>query len=469
MYYSNLPEEEKERLTKIIVKTLFEHLSVFVTDAQGNFVFTTEQFARGLCLTPEEVLSSSVQEMIRRNIYTKSATLISLQTGKNGKTATITPLGQYHIGQSTLLYNKQNKIEYVLTEGMNIPNVITLIDEMMDQSEESAEITHIRKKLYGKGAQIIFQSVLMQGIIQKSNRIAAVDSNVVITGESGVGKDLLAQYIHNSSTRKDRRFIPVCIPLIQPSLLESELFGYVGGAFTNANKEGKMGLFEMANGGTVFLDEIGDIHMDMQVKLLRVLENREIFRVGSADPIKLNIRVIAATNKNLQLMVSEGKFREDLLYRLNVLNLRIPPLRERPEDIAPIVKHFVDNINATYNFKKSFSEQALKRLAQYDWPGNVRQLKNLVERLIILSENNEMEEDDVIDLLYDNQAEEATQQKQLKINNMQRSASLIDEYSMEERKRILAMLIECNGNKSKAAKRLNISRAKLYKKLEEFK
>lgn len=468
MYYSNLPQDELNRLLQKVIKNIFDHLSIFATDAQGNFVFTSGSFSRDLRLTPEEVLNSSVQEMIRRNVYTKSATVMSLKSKKNQKTATFIRSGEYHIGESTLLRNQEGEIQYVLTEGMNIPNTFSLIDLMMDSDEQSQEVNHIRKRLYGMPPQMVYQSAVMDEVVKKATRIALVDSNALITGESGVGKDLLASYIHNKSERHDKRFIPVCIPLIQPSLMESELFGYVGGAFTHAKKEGKMGLFEMANGGTVFLDEIGDIPLDMQVKLLRVLENREVFRVGGVDPIKLDLRVIAATNKNLQQMVRDGKFREDLLYRLNVIDIKIPPLRERPDDIGLLVKHFTDSINAKYEFNKSISDGAIELLTQYHWPGNIRELRNLTEKLIILSEEDVMDAKYVDSILFDDLSKTIPHTSRGEASQITLAGSISEEYTAEERKRILSALVQCNGNKSKAARLLNISRATFYKKLKEF-
>lgn len=203
-----------------------------------------------------------------------------------------------------------------------------------------------------------------------------------------MGKEEVAKYIHKNSKRCNKHFIKVNCGAIPENLIESELFGYEKGAFTGANKEGKIGLFEVADEGTIFLDEVGELPLDMQVKLLRVLQEKEIERVGGVKPIKIDVRILAATNRNLEEMVSKKLFREDLYYRLNVVPIEIPPLRERKKDIVPLVEHFLSELNKKYNLSKRFTSVAMQSLLQYNWPGNVRELKNIVERVVIMSSND---------------------------------------------------------------------------------
>ena len=217
-------------------------------------------------------------------------------------------------------------------------------------------------------------------------RAAATNFSVLITGETGTGKELFASVLHNASSRRDRPFIKLNCSAIPPELFESELFGYEDGAFTGAKRGGKKGKFELANGGTIFLDEIADMPMNMQAKLLRVLQEHEIDRVGSTSVIKIDVRVVAATNKDLVQCIRNNTFRADLYYRLNVINIHIPPLRERREDIADIAEYFLRQLNEQYNTQKYFSDGALAALQEKDWPGNVRELRNEVERMFAFSE-----------------------------------------------------------------------------------
>lgn len=239
-----------------------------------------------------------------------------------------------------------------------------------------------------KSKKIIAQSQKMLSVMETAFYVATSDVNVVILGESGVGKEIIAQLIHDNSSRREKgAFIKVNCGAIPYELMESEFFGYERGAFTGARNEGKKGFFELAHGGTLFLDEIADLPVGLQVKLLRVLEDKEVFRIGGEKPIKFDARIISATNKDLETLVVEGSFREDLYYRLNVVPINLPPLRERREDVSALLEHFLHKFNQKYNVQKSFSQEALHLLLNYNWPGNVRELINFVERLVITTRN----------------------------------------------------------------------------------
>lgn len=234
-----------------------------------------------------------------------------------------------------------------------------------------------------KAKKFIFHSEKMQELMKLVIHIAAVDTTVLIQGESGVGKELIADILHSYSKRKNGPFIKINCAAIPANLLESELFGYESGAFTGANKKGKAGMFELANGGVLFLDEIGDMPWELQVKLLRAIQEMEITRVGGTQPIKIDLRILAGANCSLKERVVSDRFRKDLYYRLNVVPLFIPPLRERPEDILALVKHFVEVYNQKHHLQKRLSTDVLQCFMQYNWPGNVRELENLIERLIV--------------------------------------------------------------------------------------
>ncbi|MGB9826822.1 MAG: sigma-54 interaction domain-containing protein, partial [Desulfofundulus sp.] len=242
-----------------------------------------------------------------------------------------------------------------------------------------------------ENTEIIAVSPQMKQVLDLVDRVAQVDSTILITGESGVGKGVIASRIHKLSKRDKGPFITINCGAIPENLLESELFGYEPGAFTGARREGKKGLIEMGDGGTVFLDEVADLPLNLQVKLLQVIQEKRLMRVGGNQQIGVNVRFIAATNRDIQKMVREGLFREDLYYRLNVVPVTIPPLRYRKEDIVPLIEHFVNKFNLKYDMNKHFSPEAMDRLLTYHWPGNVRELENLVERLMVTTDINVIE------------------------------------------------------------------------------
>lgn len=238
--------------------------------------------------------------------------------------------------------------------------------------------------------EIIAESPQMKKILQTIEYIKDVDSSVLITGESGTGKEVIFKYICQTSRRNGQPVVKINCGAIPENLFESELFGYEDGAFTGARKKGKAGLFEMADHGTLFLDEIGEMSLEMQVKLLRAIQEKEIFRVGGSKNIPVDVRIIAATNQNIDRMVEEGKFRRDLFYRLNVIRLDIPPLRERMEDIIPLCYHFLDIFNKKYGKNKGLTLRAARTLAHLEWPGNIRELENLVENIVVLEQDEVM-------------------------------------------------------------------------------
>ncbi|HEY3364704.1 MAG TPA: sigma 54-interacting transcriptional regulator [Symbiobacteriaceae bacterium] len=238
--------------------------------------------------------------------------------------------------------------------------------------------------------EIVASSRPMQKVLELARRVAQVDSTILLLGESGAGKGVLAATIHRSSQRSGAPFIKIDCAALPESLLESELFGYAPGSFTGARREGKPGIIEQANTGTLLLDEIGDLPLTLQVKLLQVIQDRRFTRVGSVTPIQVDVRIIAATHRNLEQMVSDGRFRQDLFYRLNVVPITIPPLRERREDVPSLVRHFMDHYCARYRVERVVTPETLERLMAYPWPGNVRELENLIERLIVTTEERDI-------------------------------------------------------------------------------
>lgn len=303
------------------------------------------------------------------------------------------------------------------------------------------------------GNQVIGKSPGMLAVFDTVSKVAATDANILILGENGTGKDMLARQIHAQSNRSSKPFVSVDLGAISETLFESELFGHVKGAFTDA-REDRTGRFEEAGGGTIFLDEIGNISIPFQAKLLTVLQNRSVTKVGSNKSVPIDVRLICATNRNIQHMAAQHLFRQDLLYRINTIEIHLPPLRERIEDIIPLAEHFLqlyrDKYKRTVN---SMHESLITQLERYDWPGNIRELQHAIERAVILSQGKTLQPKDVF----------------VK-NNNNADQAMDTGYNLEEMERniISQAMKKCNGNITEAAKELGLSRAALYRRLEKY-
>lgn len=295
-------------------------------------------------------------------------------------------------------------------------------------------------------------SAAMQQVMDTVNRVAATDANILILGENGTGKDMLARHIHQLSQRNKHPLVSVDLGAISETLFESELFGHVKGAFTDA-REDRRGRFEEASGGTIFLDEIGNISLPFQAKLLTVLQNRSVTRVGSNKPVPVDVRLICATNRNIQQMAAQHLFRQDLLYRINTIEVHLPPLRERAEDIIPLAEHFLQLYRDKYKRPvSSLHETLVQQLQQYDWPGNIRELQHAIERAVILCQGKVLMPKDVF------------------VKSPAREQDLDTGYNLEEMERniITQAMKKCNGNITEAARELGLSRAALYRRLEKY-
>lgn len=304
---------------------------------------------------------------------------------------------------------------------------------------------------------IIFQSEVMNNLLKMVDRVAPSMANVLVLGESGTGKELIARAIHDRSPRRGRPFVAINCGALRDTLLESELFGHEKGSFTGAYQR-KMGLAEVANGGTLFLDEIGELAPSIQAKLLRFLQEGEIFRVGGKDPIQVDVRVICATNRNLEKDVQSGQFREDLFYRINTIVLEVPPLRRRKEDIPALISHFLSQGGGAYlNRGRQMDAEAMQAMMNYDWPGNIRELQNVCERLQILSDGHTIMLNDLPDNI-------RNPEKRDDLGEYDPSLTL----SELERRYILKALVHFEGNKTQAAQALGITIKTLYNKLHEY-
>ena len=395
-YYNDLSVEPmqlrvyKRRYAVIDSNALIEMMEssfdgVWITDGEGKVLFANSANASLLGVSKAELEGRTTQQLLDEKIFSNSVILEVIRQKKQISKISY----NYHtrltvLATATPIFDDVGNVKYVfnnvrdITALNELQNSLKSKDTIIQQQSRQLESMRIR---LGEGT-IIANSKAFNEVITLAQRVAAFDgATVLILGESGTGKEIISELIVNNSPRKDWPYLQVNCGAIPENLIESELFGYEKGAFTGADNKGHKGLFEAANGGTVFLDEIGDLPLHMQVKLLRVLQQKKVTRVGGTEPIALDVRVIAATNRNLEQMVREGTFREDLYYRLNVVSIFIPPLRERREDIIPLINHFLMVENQKYHTNKSIYSDTIDAFEGYCWPGNVRELENLLENL----------------------------------------------------------------------------------------
>ncbi|MBN2164651.1 MAG: sigma-54-dependent Fis family transcriptional regulator [Marinilabiliaceae bacterium] len=364
----------------------------------------------------------------------------------------ITAYGTIHDGVYAM---KQGAFDYI-TKGDGDEQIIVTVEKAVEKAKMQKRILELENKLETRYSfdRIIGKSYLIKSTISLAEKVSPTDSTVLLEGETGTGKELFAQSIHNASTRKNKPFVAVNCSAFPKELLESEIFGHKKGAFTGANFE-KKGLFEEANEGTLFLDEIGEMHPDLQAKLLRVLEEQTFTKIGDTKPTKVNVRIIAATNRVLLSEAENDKFRSDLYYRLSVFKIHIPALRDRKEDIPLLVDSFIEYYSHKINKRiNDVSKEYLETIQAYTWPGNTRELKNVVERAVILADNGKISSELLpIEVLFPRD------------NHFNNQLGTIEEM---EKIHILKMLNYTNGNKTKAAEKLGIGVPTLYRKLEHY-
>jgi PAS domain S-box-containing protein len=437
-------------------------VGIFITDSKGNVVLLNDESEKTGGLSKDELSGNNMQELIDIGYVIDSSVIKVLESGE--EEYIIQELGAggelYITG---VPWRRDDNLFAVVCTERDITETMRLRELLAEQEKKTeriaSELEYLRSFQVNFAKDIISKSNSMKNIVEMAMRVAKRDATVMLKGESGTGKELIANLIHKNSPRKDGAFVKINCAAIPDNLLESELFGYEKGAFTGADSNGKIGLFELADNGTLFLDEIGELAMPLQSKLLRALQEKEFMRVGGNKNIKVDVRIITATNVDLLKAVEERTFREDLYYRLNIIPLDIPPLRRRKEDIESLAQYFVNLFNEEYNLGKVFEVGAIEELKKYSWPGNVRELRNIIERIMISFDGDEITKFQIDRQLNTSRGDNCIVTK---------TNGTLDEQIEEFEKNLITNLMTKHRNGSIVAKILGIDKSTISRKIKKY-
>lgn len=437
---------------------------IFVTDTEGNILLSNSTTAYALDISLDQLMRSNVKDLVQKGYYSKSNHFEAVETKRTITDILTTKLNVTFISTSTPIIDEQGNVSLVITTARpkELIEKHAHEEDREQLNKQKREMEYLRSRVLESGV-IVAESTAMRQVLFTAHALAQADSTVMLYGESGTGKEVLAQYMHRHSKRADEVFIAVNCATFPENLVESELFGYEKGSFTGARQEGKIGLIEAAHRGTLFLDEIAELPLALQAKLLRVIETNEVRRLGSTTNRKIDFRLISATHRDLKKMTEEGIFRSDLFYRLNVIPITIPPLRERPEDIVLLAKQFIEHFNQKYSVKVELDGDLIRALVAHSWPGNVRELRNEIERIVIRN-MQDFSSDFLTVALLPGQAASFEFFKFLGLNG-----SLKEVEQKVEKLYIEHVLKACGGNITKAANELGICREVLHRKLKTYK
>ncbi len=450
----------REDLKQVILNS---YDAIFVIDGKGTILLCNPATGRLLDTDPQKLIGRNVRYLMENGIYDRSLAMQAVETGVTVSGIITNRHGTKLMATATPIFDETGELSIVVVNTRDNDMVEKYLEALDKESNKATRYKIAAEYLGDRDVtqqQVIAHSKIMKEIIENCAHIAKSDSTVMLFGESGTGKEVMARFIHRNSNRAKEPFIPVNCAAIPSELLESEFFGYVSGAFTGASTRGKPGLLEIAHKGTLFLDEIGDLPLSMQSKLLRVIETGEVQRLGSTTIFHTNIRLIAATNRDLQSMVEQKLFRSDLYYRLNVIPVNLPPLRERPEDILVLAEKFLGEFNRKYALQKAFTPAAIRSLMEYSWPGNVRELRNVIERMVVTSSGGELSFDGDALISHVEHEEETSTPGIRPVYE----GTLKNVLKKVEEAYINQVLAECNGRIGEAAQRLGIHRTMLYRK-----
>ncbi|MBH0346564.1 sigma 54-interacting transcriptional regulator [Bacillus cereus] len=378
---------EKERVL-MDLQDVFEYAfdEIFVTDEKGIVVRVNSTCERHYQLAAKELVGKHVKELQKDGIFYPSATLEVIEKKRPIELVQTTKSGEYLHVRTRPVFDDEGNLRRVISYSRDLTELYQLrqkVEEMDNQLKTYKK--ELRETYEHEG--LIFKSIAMQKIVETIKKVSVVDSTVLVLGETGVGKSRLVRHLHEVSNRKNESFYEINCAALPTNLIESELFGYAGGSFTGANREGKKGLLESAHKGTLFLDEIGEMPLEIQAKLLQVLQEKTFRPIGGRELKKVDVRIVAATNRDLSMMVKQGTFRKDLYYRLNVIPILIPPLRERTEDILPLIYHYLQHFNGKYGRNVKLAPSTLQMFVGYPWEGNNREIENVIERIVITADD----------------------------------------------------------------------------------
>ncbi|WML52372.1 sigma 54-interacting transcriptional regulator [Neobacillus sp. PS3-12] len=438
---------------------------ILVVSAKGELLRFSENIIQDFWqIDLKELIGKNILELEDQGLFTPSVTRQVIEKKKKVSVVQETRTGRKILAVGNPIFNEENQLERIIIASRDITETTRLKTELQEARKISEQYKKELDDFRSKDAfikKLIYCSPKMEKIMNQVQKIADFSSTVLLNGESGVGKEVIAQAIHQLGKRSQQPFLKLNCGAIPESLLESELFGYAKGSFTGADKNGKDGYFKQADGGILFLDEIGEMPMHLQVKLLRVLQEQEVIPVGSTTPIKVNVQIIAATNKNLAKMVGEGSFREDLFYRLNVIPIRIPPLRERIEDISLLAFHFLQQLNEKYERNYHLTPDAVNVLEFYSWPGNVRELQNIIERLVVSSDHSAIDAEFVSQFLSMGYELKKMRPVVTRVMPLQDAIDYVEE-------QLIVMAMNQYKTTTKAAKALGISQSSVSRKYQKI-
>ncbi|MDY3239902.1 MAG: sigma 54-interacting transcriptional regulator [Anaerovoracaceae bacterium] len=453
-------DEKKTELLKHGLEEILEASfdGIMVTDGEGNCIFANSSYTRNTGITNAEIVGHNVRELLNPIWMKDSIALEVIEKRGSVSMEHDTKNGNHILVTGTPIFNENGEIEKVVVNTRDLSEINHLklkLGEAQAMEKIYLKSMGISKELVNINDETVVINNRMRDIYEVAKRVSTYNTTVLITGESGTGKELVARYIHKEdSIRKDKPFVVINCGAIPANLLESELFGYTEGSFTGAIKGGKKGLFEQAEGGVIFLDEIGEMDLSLQVKLLRVLETRSIMKIGQPEEIPVNVRIIAATNRDLEKEVREDRFRDDLYYRLNVVSLRVPPLRERIDEIVPLATKFINKFNKLYGQEKKLTYDLVCELEAYNWPGNIRELKNVMENMVVISNSEYLRSGDLPWIRQD--------------ENRSDGMPTLKEAVEEFEKQFLKKAKEQWGTTEKMAQALDVNQSTISRKLNKY-
>ncbi len=435
------------------------HDDLLISDDKGEVLRVSPSFEDVYGIEKEYAIGRTVYDLEEEGFFKPSIIAKVIESGKKKTMPQMTNRDRKVIVTATPVFDEQGKLQLVVSFSRDITELMDLQDQYSQLENKIEQYTETINKLRQQVSLeegVISHSRAMAGILETIGRVADFDANILFLGPSGVGKTMLAKTVHQHSKRKEGPFIDINCAAIPENLLESELFGYEKGSFTGAGAKGKVGLIELANGGTLLLDEISEMPLSLQAKLLKTIQDKVITRVGGTKEIKVDFRLITASNRNLEEFAEQGMFRKDLYYRLNVIQIQIPPLKERKDDIIPLVEHFIAKSNEKYGLHKTFHPRALEALLNYGWPGNVRELANIVERTAMTSESNIIGQDALpLESLRNSGAAPA------EIDNLTKA---VEDFEGN----IIREAYKAYGNSVEVGRALGISQATAYRKITKY-